>query len=597
MSKNIELGIFFTFIIGVILSVSVYYIVLNYEYTKTKNLFEFNADNRLTALKIQIDRNENVINSLSALFSSFENITRDEFHNFTKNILKNHENLQGLSWNPLIKNSQKKSYIEKARNDGFDNFKIKELDANEHIIEDTNKKEYVPVYYIEPYLKNKAALGLDISSHQGRYEAIKKARDTGMPVITQRINLVQNDGNTFGYLMMKALYKKGRNINTKENRRKYFNGVVVAVFNFDDFSKIAIRDLNYTGINLLLSDISAPIDKQFLYFWSADTSDNVIENTNYNLESTIHLKRTLNIHGREWSFLFTPTASFINNNKSWNPIMYLFTGLITTILFVLYMFNKAKDRTNLNSKNLQLIANEKELKEQYYYIIKQSKHAQMGEMLSMIAHQWRQPLAAIAATVISLKIDAELNKDETSHYYKELKNIEDTTQYLSKTINDFREFFNTDTEKSITTLEDIIDSSLSIVKPIFKIIGIKIILDYQCNDKFLTYPSELKQVVLNLLKNVQDIIESKKIENAKLEIKTYKKNNTLYLEIQDNAGGIPGDIIDMIFEPYFTTKSELNGTGLGLYMSKKIIEEHCNGSITAINKDNGACFVVEILKT
>ena len=223
-----------------------------------------------------------------------------------------------------------------------------------------------------------------------------------------------------------------------------------------------------------------------------------------------------------------------------------------------------------------------------------TKQAQMGEMLSMIAHQWRQPLASIAATIISIKINAELNNNDTSDYYEELENIEDITQHLSKTINDFREFFHDDTEKSITKLEDVVDSSLGIVKPIFKAMGIEVVLDYQCNDEFLTYPSELKQVVLNLLKNIQDIVESKKIENAKLEIRTYKKENKLYLEIQDNAGGIPDDIVDMIFEAYFTTKGELNGTGLGLYMSKKIIEEHCNGNITVKNKDNGACFIVEI---
>ncbi|SFV61922.1 Aerotaxis receptor Aer [hydrothermal vent metagenome] len=222
-------------------------------------------------------------------------------------------------------------------------------------------------------------------------------------------------------------------------------------------------------------------------------------------------------------------------------------------------------------------------------LLQQSKHAQMGEMLAMIAHQWRQPLSAISAASITLNMKAQMDMLEKNVVIEVANKISDLTQHLSKTIDDFRDFFKNTKEKKEITYQELINKTLEIVEVSLKNKNITIIREEESKEVFVTYTNELKQVVLNLIKNAEDILLEKNIKEPYIKIVTEGNK----LKIYDNGGGIPEDIIDKIFDPYFSTKS-LNGTGLGLYMSKTIIEEHCEGKLTAHNEADGAVFVVEL---
>ncbi len=230
-------------------------------------------------------------------------------------------------------------------------------------------------------------------------------------------------------------------------------------------------------------------------------------------------------------------------------------------------------------------------------LIQQSRLAQMGEMISMIAHQWRQPLSAISVTSSNLVFKCMMDDMNKDLFQKELGLIDEYSQHLSKTIDDFRGFFKKDKEKEVTTLEYIVNSTLDIVGTSTENKNIKIITDLNCKEEFETYPNEVKQVVLNIIKNAEDVLLDKTIKNPTITIQTLcnadKTNKQLI--IKDNAGGIPDDIIDKIFDPYFSTKKEKDGTGLGLYMSKTIIEEHCGGKLSVTNDEDGAVFKI-ILK-
>ena len=229
-------------------------------------------------------------------------------------------------------------------------------------------------------------------------------------------------------------------------------------------------------------------------------------------------------------------------------------------------------------------------------LIHQARLAQMGEMISMIAHQWRQPLNAITATSSSIKLKAELNKLDTVETEKLADNISEYAQHLSTTIDDFRNFFKPNKDKIMTDYNYIIKSVQSIIETSLDSKNIKIIKELECSDSFESYPNELKQVVLNLVKNAEDALLEAKVRESYIKITTYSNEEGLVLEICDNAGGIPQDIIDKIFDPYFSTKLEKDGTGLGLYMSKMIIEEHCNGSLSVKNSENGAEFKIVLGK-
>jgi len=259
---------------------------------------------------------------------------------------------------------------------------------------------------------------------------------------------------------------------------------------------------------------------------------------------------------------------------------------------------QAQDEIKRLNSNLQQEVNQqlKQIREKDLLLIRQSRMAQMGEMISMIAHQWRQPLAAISSTSASLELKASLNKLDNGIVLKKAQDISSFAQYLSKTIDDFRNFFKPNKKKVETSYCHLLKSALKIIRVTLKSHNIELVKELNCNDIFISYPNEIQQVILNLIKNAEDVLTEKQIKNPYIKIYTYKQNNKYILEISDNGGGIPEDIIKDIFNPYFSTKTKKDGTGLGLYMSKTIIEEHCNGELSVMNTEDGALFRVVLNK-
>ena len=256
---------------------------------------------------------------------------------------------------------------------------------------------------------------------------------------------------------------------------------------------------------------------------------------------------------------------------------------------------KTKELADLN-RNLEkrvLKEIDKNMRQQQM-MVQQSRLAQMGEMISMIAHQWRQPLTAISSVATSLTLKLILDDFKKDFFEKQLGNIMEYSQHLSSTIDDFRGFFKEGKSKNATSLEKIVQITLSIVQPSIEGKGINISTQYDCNKEIFTYENEIKQVVLNLIKNSEDAILENKIKKATILIKTYIKDNFGYIDIKDNGGGISNDIIKDIFIPYFTTKDKLDGTGLGLYMSKTIIEDHCKGKLIVSTKDNTTTMKIKL---
>ncbi len=252
---------------------------------------------------------------------------------------------------------------------------------------------------------------------------------------------------------------------------------------------------------------------------------------------------------------------------------------------------KTTQLQHLNKNLEQLVQKEVEKnRKKDKLLFMQSRHAQMGEMISMIAHQWRQPLNAINAAigVIDFKIKRDkLEKDTAMQIIKKIYNY---VEYLSNTIDDFREFFKPQKEKQSTTFEIIYTKALSLIKPSLLKHDINIHLHVKDIIQFKSYENELVQVVLNLLKNAEDALVENEIKNPEIIVEI----NTTSLTIRDNAKGIPEKIMEKIFDPYFSTKKEKQGTGIGLYMSKIIVEEHCNGKLEVHNEKEGACFTLSL---
>jgi signal transduction histidine kinase/DNA-binding response OmpR family regulator len=253
------------------------------------------------------------------------------------------------------------------------------------------------------------------------------------------------------------------------------------------------------------------------------------------------------------------------------------------------------DLESLNISLEQRVKEEvKKNEEQSSHMLQQSRLAQMGEMISMIAHQWRQPLASISAISGTLTLDIMMDQYKAEFFKERLESINELSQHLSSTIDDFRGFFKEEKNIQTVTIKELINNSIGIIGPTLQTKNIKLKLDLNEDISVNTYVNEVKQVILNILKNAEDILQEKKIKDASICISGYKDDEYAYLVLEDNAGGVPEDILTSIFEPYFSTKTAKDGTGLGLYMSKTIIEDHCEGTLKVKNSDNGAMFTIAL---
>ena len=262
--------------------------------------------------------------------------------------------------------------------------------------------------------------------------------------------------------------------------------------------------------------------------------------------------------------------------------------------------------TKIEKDKMIVVANIQDItqeKEKDTLIIQQSRLAAMGEMIGNIAHQWRQPLSAISTIASGTKLRHKNNLITDEELYESFEKIKEQTKHLSNTIDDFRDFFKNTDDNSIFNVKEIIEKSISLVEAAYNSNNIKIVFNYT-QDEFLSNGrgSELSQVILNILNNAKDVLVEKNIDDRVVLIDIKQDNNVFKINIFDSAGGIDEDIKMKIFEPYFTTKHKSQGTGIGLFMSSKIIKQHFNGVLNTQNKEFeidgkkyfGAMFNIEI---
>ena len=245
------------------------------------------------------------------------------------------------------------------------------------------------------------------------------------------------------------------------------------------------------------------------------------------------------------------------------------------------------------------ITNQKKQQEIIYH---QSKMASMGEMIANIAHQWRQPLSVISTGATGMMIEKEYDKLTDERFYSICQRIDENAQYLSQTIDDFKNFIKGDARPSVFNLKNKSTSFIQLVDSTIKTYGIEVILSLEENINIKGYPNELIQCFMNLFNNAKDVLIEKPEGDRYIFISQYIEDNNLIIEFKDNAGGIEKNILPKIFEPYFTTKHKSKGTGLGLSMTYNLIVNGMGGDIKVKNTDyilnnksyTGALFTISI---
>ncbi len=246
---------------------------------------------------------------------------------------------------------------------------------------------------------------------------------------------------------------------------------------------------------------------------------------------------------------------------------------------------------NLESRISREVEKNRE-KDQMMY--QQSRLASMGEMIGNIAHQWRQPLNIMALVMQDIYISDQLGNLTSKKVEESYEKSNNLLQYMSQTIDDFRNFFKQGDEESEFSVKEALDSVHSLVSTNLAYNHIECDIDVKHDSIVKGGLNEFKQVLINIINNAQEAIESNKGAQKKISVLITQKEDMAFVSISDDGGGIKKEVIDKVFDPYFTTKNKTQGTGLGLYMSKQIIENSMRGSLSVKNIDKGAKFMIKL---
>ncbi|MEZ4600652.1 MAG: CHASE4 domain-containing protein [Syntrophotaleaceae bacterium] len=233
-------------------------------------------------------------------------------------------------------------------------------------------------------------------------------------------------------------------------------------------------------------------------------------------------------------------------------------------------------------------------REKDHVLIQQNRQAAMGEMVDHIAHQWKQPLTSLSITAQLLE-DSYRNHELTDELVEEATGkMEDLVQHMSQTIEVFRDFYSPDKRKIVFNIKESIDLALSFIASALRLDSIEVEMEAEPRLMAAGYPKEYTQVLLNLLSNARDALKQTNPEKPRIKISGFAEDNRVVVLIADNAGGIPEGIMERIFDPYFSTKGESGGTGVGLYMSRNIIEKNMGGKLEVRMIEKGAEFRIEV---
>ncbi len=397
------------------------------------------------------------------------------------------------------------------------------------------------------------------------------------------------------YYLLKKHYPKIKWIyvdNTSEGLELLEKNKVFAVVDVTPVLNFLRNYEDYKGIAVHSSNIKFPLEIMI------NNKEKILQNILNKAVLTITHDDRLNIY-KKW----IEKNKRIVDNRMIKKIVTIFVAIILIGLLIgfigLYAYIRElkllKEIKELNETLEERVKEEVEKnKKHQLMLIQQNRLAQLGEMISMIAHQWRQPLNYISllgqTIVFKYKMNV-LTKDDILEFDKKLKA---QVNYMSETIDNFRNFFKPNKEKEEFSINERIKYALSLLEAVFKRYEIEVEFNEDGEYKIVGYPNEFGQAIINILSNAKDVLIDK--DERKIIINLTSNDNEIILSIEDTGGGIDESIIDKIFDPYFSTKDEKNGTGIGLYMAKIIIEKNMKGTLLAENGEKGARFIIKFNK-
>ncbi|WP_419776960.1 sensor histidine kinase [Malaciobacter marinus] len=502
------------------------------------------------------------------------------------------------------------------------------------------------IYRIKKFYKNRGLANLNSFEIEKSLELNNKKRL--FELSKKRWEILSNENN---YLKTMAFYDHNKKLITYLGKKPSLNIQINKDLNFiinnkkDLNFKVSIESINKKGYLVFfidplfflseiyhLANIESYIlfDNQLLFlekFKNSNLKNHLNRNkkslkTNFELDNKLYSTHRISLlkdnHNKKIEIIFFQDITSGQERLSFTVLkaFFLLSILGTISLIVLhYGFKVLIDRLELSNSNLEKsqeelsllnknlekkveqevalkIKKENEAKEKERILVHQSKLASMGEMIGSIAHQWRQPLTQLSSVLVLVELKYERGKLTLKELRESIHQSQEQIEFMSKTIDDFRNFFKPNKQKDFFSPYKSVQSALSLISSSFENYNIKVNLKFEDEVLINGYESEFSQVILNILSNSKDAFIEKQIANPIITVTISKEDKNSKIVLCDNAGGINLTPIEKVFEPYVTTKHASSGTGIGLYMSKNIIEKSMNGSLSVSNNKNGVCFEI-----
>ena len=502
------------------------------------------------------------------------------------------------------------------------------------------------IYRIKKFYKNRGLANLNSFEIEKSLELNNKKRL--FELSKKRWEILSNENN---YLKTMAFYDHNKKLITYLGEKPSLNIQINKDLNFiinnkkDLNFKVSIESINKKGYLVFfidplfflseiyhLANIESYIlfDNQLLFlekFKNSNLKNHLNRNkkslkTNFELDNKLYSTHRISLlkdnHNKKIEIIFFQDITSGQERLSFTVLkaFFLLSILGTISLIVLhYGFKVLIDRLELSNSNLEKsqeelsllnknlekkveqevalkIKKENEAKEKERILVHQSKLASMGEMIGSIAHQWRQPLTQLSSVLVLVELKYERGKLTLKELRESIHQSQEQIEFMSKTIDDFRNFFKPNKQKDFFSPYKSVQSALSLISSSFENYNIKVNLKFEDEVLINGYESEFSQVILNILSNSKDAFIEKQIANPIITVTISKEDKNSKIVLCDNAGGINLIPIEKVFEPYVTTKHASSGTGIGLYMSKNIIEKSMNGSLSVSNNKNGVCFEI-----
>ena len=391
------------------------FLIARSNYIKTAQ-FEFDqaAQERVAAIQRSFRDKFLILASMHSIYSVIAGTPGPEFRAF---VIPFESELAGLqAWVPRVKDADRDSFEEKVRGQGFAGYEITEQQTKGGMVRAARRAEYYPIYPIHELDAAELSTGFDMESDPVRRRALELARDSGNTVATARVRLIQEqEQGLYGFLMFAPVYKDTITPSTLAARRERISGFIIAVFRFRDIVESALDVLEPKGIDITLSDLSAPGKQQWLYEHPSRTrmTDNVDDQSRAGFRP-VDYTRTFNVGGRSWSITNSPAPYFMENRKESVAWLILVTGMAFSILLVTYLVVTAKHAEEMRQTEIALLQARNELEQRVEErtrdlelaqeeLIKQGRLATLGQLTATVSHELRNPLATALTSLELLK--------------------------------------------------------------------------------------------------------------------------------------------------------------------------------------------------